>query len=194
MSFVGRLGLPRWVPILAAVLVLADRAWGSPTPWPLPTTPSPDFSVYADLDGKKGAVFVMPTRFPDQLPPRARWRDPALLAQLHHKHPISEAASMGHTRSSTGQHAGDLLKKMAQTGKIDRGHRDAFRGPGFVWLAAYKRHMRENMQRDRFWSMCFGAPVASNNDVDLYKLDGGVNEQCLRGVVPSGGPRVPGAR
>ena len=54
--------------------------------------------------------------------------------------------------------------------------------------------MRESAQRDRFGSMCFGAPVASNADVDLYKLDGGVNEQCLLGAVPSGGPRAPGAR
>ena len=150
--------------------------------------------MYADLEGKQGAVFVMPTRFPDQLPPKAWWRDPALLAQLSHGHPISEAAAMGHTRSSTGQHAGDLLKTLAQTGRIDRGHRDAFRGPGFVWLAVYKRHMRENAQRDRYYSMCFGEPVATNRDVDLYKLDGGVNEQCLSGAVPSGGTRAPGAR
>ena len=63
VSLVGRVCVPRWVPVLAAMLVLADRAWGSPTPWPLPTTPSPDFTVYEDLSGKKGAVFVMPTRF-----------------------------------------------------------------------------------------------------------------------------------
>jgi len=194
VSLVGTLRLPKWVPVVAALLVLGDRAVGSPAPWPLPAYSGPDMSVYADLNTTKGAVFVMPTRFPDQLPPRARWRDPALVAQLSHGHPISEAAAMGNQRSTTGQHAGDLLRQLAQTGRIDRGHRDAFRGPGFVWLAVYKRHMQEDAQRDRTWAMCLGQPIATNREVDLYKLDGGVSEQCLSGAFPTGGPRVPAGR
>ncbi len=190
VSLVGTLKLPKWAPVVAALLVLADRAVGSPVPWPLPAYVGPDMSVYEALEDSRGAVFVMPTRFPDQLPPRARWRDPALIAQLSHGHPISEAAAMGNKRSTSAQHIGGLLTQMGQTGRIDRGHRATFFRSDFVWLAVYKRHMRDDTQRDRRWAMCFGEVVGSNADVDLYKINDGVNEKCLSGGSHGGKPAV----
>ena len=183
----------RWIGPALAALLLLDRAIGFPVDWPLPSSSGPDTEVYASLSKKQGAVLVLPSRFSDHLGPRARWRDPSLVAQLYHGHPISEAAAMGHKRAAAGQHAGDLLQRLGRTGRVDRGHQDAFKGPGFVWLAVYNRHMRTDSSRDRAWRSCLGGVVAQTSDVTLYRLDGGISEQCLDGVQPTGGPPAPGA-
>lgn len=183
----------RWVAPLIAVLLLADRVTGFPIGWPLPSTTGSDTAAYADLKLQNGAVLVLPQRFPDQLGPKARWRDPALVAQLNHERPISEAAAMGHKRATTGQHGADILEQLGRTGSVDRGHRDAFKGPGFVWLAVYNRHMPVDARRDSLWARCLGAPVQRSAEVTLYKLDGGINEQCLGGARPTVGTPAPGA-
>ena len=183
----------KWIAPAVVALLIADRLTGFPVGWPLPSTAGPDAAAYADMTTQSGAVLVLPQRFPDQLGPRARWRDPALMGQLIHQRPVSEAAAMGHQRATTGQHGGDLLEQLARTGVVDRGHRDAFKGPGFVWLAVYNRHMIPNRQRDALWRRCLGAPIHQSDDVTVYKLDGGINEQCLGGARPTVGTPVPGA-
>jgi hypothetical protein len=100
---------------------------------------------------------------------------------------------MGHKRATSGQHGGDLVEQLARTGTVDRGHRDAFKGPGFVWLAVYNRHMIPNARRDAMWTRCLGPAIHRSDDVTLYKLDGGINEQCLSGALPSAGIPAPGA-
>jgi len=193
VSLAPKLGRNVWLAPALALLLVGDRVVGFPVGWPLPSTAGPDAESYADLKHQEGAVLVLPQRFPDQLGPRARWRDPALMAQLSHQRPISEAAAMGHKRATSGQHGGDLLEELARTGRVDRGHRDAFKGPGFVWLAVYNRHMRPNSQRDSVWSRCLGSPVHRSDAVTIYKLDGGINEQCLGGALPTVGTPAPGA-
>jgi hypothetical protein len=193
VSLLPTLRPQRWIGPAIGALLLLDRIVGFPVGWPLPSTSGPETEVYASLAEQKGAVLVLPTRFPDNLGPRARWRDPSLMAQLYHGRPISEAAAMGHKRASAGKHAGDLLQQLGKTGRVDRGHRDAFKGPGFVWLAVYNHHMRADASRDRAWRSCLGGAVAQTSDVTLYKLDGGISEQCLDGAQPTVGTHAPGA-
>ena len=193
VSLVPTLRPQRWIGPAIGALLLLDRIVGFPVGWPLPSTSGPDTEVYASLAEQKGAVLVLPTRFPDNLGPRARWRDPSLMAQLYHGHPISEAAAMGHKRASAGKHAGDLLQQLGKTGRVDRGHRDAFKGPGFVWLAVYNHHIQADSSRDRAWRSCLRGVVAQTAEVTLYKLDGGIIEQCLSGAQPTDGPLGPGA-
>lgn len=178
------------VPIIA-LLLCADRLVGSPVPWPLPTMSGPDTQAYAALSGTPGAVLVQPARFLDLPPPRARFRDPALLAQLYHQHPVSESGAMGHGLSASGQHANDLLHRLGETGYADAGHKGAFEGPGFLWLAVYPRQMLKNPKRDQNWARCLGRPLINTADVQLYDLKPGINPRCLRGGGPTGGPPAP---
>ncbi len=181
----------RWSVPGLAILLCVDRLMGSPVPWPLPTMTGPDTQAYAALSGTPGAVLIQPARFKDIPPPRARYRDPSLLAQLYHQHPVSESGAMGHGLSAAAQHANDLLHRLGESGFADAGHKGAFEGPGFRWLAVYPRQMSENIKRDRNWARCLGQPIVATRNVRLYDLQPGINPMCLRGGAPTGGPPAP---
>jgi hypothetical protein len=191
VALLPRLFHYRWIAPAVGLLLCADRMVGSPVPWPMPTMNGPDTTAYADLATQRGAVLVQPARFLDIPPPRARYRDPSLLAQLYHQRPISESGAMGHGLSAAAQHANDLLHTMGETGFADAGHKGAFEGPGFRWLAVYPRQMREDSKRDKNWARCLGDPLVASRDVRLYDLQPGINPICLRGGAPTGGPPAP---
>ncbi len=181
VSLLPKLKLPKVVPWAVAGLLLIDHMIGSPLPWPLPSTPSINSSAYASIAQQKGSVLVLPKKFNSQLPPNAVWRDPAILAQLNHQRPISEAGTMGHEQSSGSSHAADIIVKIGLHGRIDRGHRNVFQDADFRWLAVYKRHINPDPVRDKYWARCIGKPIAEDDSVVIYRLGDGIKEWCLGG-------------
>ena len=184
--------LPRALPLggvmpVAAILLMLDRVYGSPVAWPLPTMEAPSMAAHLPLLEQPGPVLVQPTRFPDIPPPRAKFRDPALFAQLYHHRAISEAGAMGHGLSQGALHANNALERIASNGRVDHGHRTALTGPGYRWLAVYIRQMRTDTARDARWTACLGAPVAQDDWVRIYDLSPGIHPNCL-----SGGPSISG--
>ena len=184
--------LPRALPLggvmpVAAILLMLDRVYGSPVAWPLPTMEAPSMAAHLPLLEQPGPVLVQPTRFPDIPPPRAKFRDPALFAQLYHHRAISEAGAMGHGLSQGALHANNALERIASNGRVDHGHRTALTGPGYRWLAVYIRQMRTDTARDARWTACLGAPVAQDDWVRIYDLSPGIHPSCL-----SGGPSISG--
>lgn len=188
--------VPRAVPSravfpVAAALLMLDRVYGSPVSWPLPTMDGPSMAAHAPLIETPGPVLVQPTRFPDIPPPRARFRDPALLAQLYHHRAISEAGAMGHGLSQGALHANNALERLAASGRVDHGHRTALTGPGYRWLAVYTRQMRTDTNRDARWAACLGAPIAQDDWVRIYDLSPGVHPNCLSGAPSISGSPAP---
>jgi hypothetical protein len=181
VSLLPTLKPPKVVPWAIAALLLIDHMFGSPLPWPLPSTPSVNASTYEALAQEKGSVLVLPKKFNSRMPPNAVWRDPAILAQLNHQRPISEAGTMGHKQSSDSSHAADIIQNIGLHGLIERGHRNVFRDADFRWLAVYKRHINPDPVRDKHWARCIGNPVAQDEDVVIYRLSNGIKERCLGG-------------
>ena len=187
VSLIPRVLPSRVVLPAAAALLMLDRVYGSPVSWPLPTMQSPSMAAHSPLINDPGPVLVQPTRFPDIPPPRARVRDPALLAQLYHHRAISEAGAMGHGLSKGALHANNALERLAAEGRVDHGHRTALTGPGYRWLAVYTSQMRSDARRDARWAACLGAPVTQDGWVRIYDLSPGIHPACL-----SGGPSISG--
>jgi len=188
--------LPRLLPWravlpVAAALLVVDRVSGSPVSWPMPTMAGPDMTAHAPLIETPGPVLVQPNRFPDIPPPKAKFRDPALLAQLYHHRAISESGAMGHGLSKGALHANNALQRLAKEGRVDHGHRTALTGPGYRWLTVYTRQMRTNTQRDVHWSRCLGAPVAQDQWVRVYDLSPGIHPTCLTGAPTISGAPAP---
>ena len=181
ISLLPRLKLPKVVPWAIAGLLLLDHMFGAPLPWPLPSTPSVSAATYAPLAQESGGVLVLPKKFNSRMPPNALWRDPAILAQLNHQRPISEAGTMGHEQSSGSSHAADIIVKIGLHGRIDRGHRNVFQDADFRWLAVYKRHINPDPVRDKYWARCIGKPIAEDDSVVIYRLSDGIKEWCLGG-------------
>jgi hypothetical protein len=191
VSLLPTLKIPKIVPWAIAGMLLADHMFGSPLPWPLPSTPSANASTYAPLAQEKGSVLVLPKKFYSRMPHNAAWRDPAILAQLHHQRPISEAGTMGHEQSTNSTHAADIINHIGLHGLTERGHRNVFRDADFRWLAVYKRHVNPDPVRDKHWVRCIGNPVAEDDVVVIYRLSDGIKEWCLGGSEPSAVPLAP---
>ena len=128
---------------------MLDRVYGSPVSWPLPTMQSPSMAAHSPLINDPGPVLVQPTRFPDIPPPRARFRDPALLAQLYHHRAISEAGAMGHGLSKGALHANNALERLAAEGRVDHGHARTHRTNTADRCTS---QMRSDARRDARWA------------------------------------------
>ena len=139
----------------AAALLMLDRVYGPPVSWPLPTMQSPSMATLP-VDQRSGPVLVQPARFPDIPPHRARFRDPALLAEIPSPRHLPGRSDGPRTQPKGALRNNALEHASPQRSRRPPGHRHS-QDRATARLAVYTSPGRSNARRDARWAAYLGA-------------------------------------